>query len=113
MLRRVHVTHSRWGYTLRVTETPRWAVAFAWAWETVLMGLLGHPCCGRGVWGRLPEPLSYRICTLAYSGLNATGRVDWKREQLLLELAVTEEQAAVLLPYRPEDDKKRRGRGRR
>jgi hypothetical protein len=103
MLRRVHVTHSRWGYALRVTDTPHWAVAVNWLYETALMGLLGHPCCGRGIWGRLPAPLADRICTFAHSGLNVAGRVDWNRERLLLELPVTEEQASVLRPPSPAD----------
>jgi hypothetical protein len=104
MLRRVHVTHSRWGYALRVTDTPRWAVAVAWAYETVLMGLLGHPCCGRGIWGRLPEPLADRLCALAHQGLTATGRVDWNRERVVAELPLSEEQGAVLRPPRPLDE---------
>jgi hypothetical protein len=65
------------------------------------MGLSAHPCCGCGIWGRLPEPIADRICTLAYSGRNVTDRIDWNREQLLLELPLSTEQALILLPPGP------------
>lgn len=111
------VTHSRDGWTLRVSDE-RWVATIAERATEGVLAALGHPCCGRGPLARLT--LRYR--TLHRLGLPVDpevircGELDddaldlfWHRvlnlpnrfylgERLVASLPLTEEQAETLAP---------------
>jgi hypothetical protein len=84
------------GFSLTAYDYPlgRWALATLVEW---LFGLLGHPCCGRGL-GRIWPigTVSYRLLSAALNLLTGAGAS-------VLEIALTAVQALALHPRYAED----------
>lgn len=89
--REYSVTHGRDGHSLEVRD--RWLPGvLTEVAANALLAVLGHPCCGRGPLGWIPflDVVWWRImqwpCDLAH------------RDQRVLSLTLTVEQAATLRP---------------
>ncbi|MDN5860209.1 MAG: hypothetical protein L0H84_16485 [Pseudonocardia sp.] len=86
------VGHSYEGFTLNSTD--RWLPG--WFAETVLgvvLGTLGHPCCGRGV-GRIEV-----INAAAYRLLNGVTNWGITRDRRRVDVPITVDQAITLAPW--------------
>jgi len=96
MHREYTVRHSHRGFTLAARDYPlsRWLVS-----EVVErpLGLLGHPCCGRGI-GRLGP-----VFEVSRGALNAA--IDWQMHsgERIAEVRLTAERAMTLEPRFIED----------
>lgn len=63
------------------------------------MDILGHPCCGRGLWARFN-----RLNALAHHGVTKVFTFEARFERELLRLPITGDHARILYPAASEWD---------
>ena len=90
-LRDWEITYGADDYRLRVYTYTRWS-RFVCSFTEVIMTILGHPCCGRGI-GRIET-----IEVLAYKLLSKAHAYEYKDEVVVLDLTVSEDEAFTADP---------------
>lgn len=85
------ITYGADDYRLRVYTYKKWP-RFVRSLTERIMGILGHPCCGKGL-GK-----SETIEVFCYKLLNRAYEYEYKNEVVVLDLTVSEDEAFTADP---------------